>query len=230
MAKPKTTKSRSQHLGTELNEALISVFPLVDHEYFQELSFTQLLRLKQVLARVHDSVTLKLTFGLVNWIAVRFNFTPEQKAALWQKVEDQSANSSGFDVSWDHPHIIAEVKGCIPVNGGNVFGSAQTHSLTNDVRQMFGLPVKGKTMDQLSPRAKSRRSTNPEAIKLLALYDCPEVRKATLHWKQSLERRAWFQELTPPRSLQDAPDDGQPNDPTAIYLVHLTHSQSGLAK
>jgi len=228
MPKPKKIKSRSQDLRTQFNEALISVFHLEKRDYFQDLNFTQLLMLKQVLARIHDTVTLKLTFDLVNWIAGRFDFTPDQKAALWKQVDDQSANSSGFDLSWNDPRIIAEVKGCIPVNGGNVFGAAQVKGLTNDVRQMFGLPATGKTKEQLSPRSKVHHPANAKAIKLLALYDSPEVRKATVHWKQSLEGQNWFKALTPPCSLQDAPDNGQPNDPTKVYLIYLSLSREAL--
>jgi hypothetical protein len=224
MPKPPQIKSRSQDLRIQLNEALISVFRLEERDYFQDLSFAQLLKLKQGLARIHDTVTLRLTFGLVNWISGRFNFTPNQKAALWKQVDDQSANSSGFDLSWHDPRIIAEVKGCIPVNGGHVFGAAQVKGLTNDVRQMFGLPAIGKTRAQLSPRSKVHHPTNPNAIKLLALYDSLEVRKATLHWKQRLEGQGWFKALTPPCSIQDVPDNDQPNDPTILYIIYLTHS------
>ena len=160
MPKPKKIISRSQDLRSQLNETLISVFRLEKRDYFQDLSFTQLLKLKQGLARIHDTVTLRLTFDLVDWIAAKFNFTPIRKAALWKQVDDQSANASGFDLSWHDPRIIAEVKGCIPVNGGHVFGAAQVRGLTNDVRQMLGLPATGKTKDQLSPRSKVHHSTN----------------------------------------------------------------------
>ena len=228
MSKPNKNKSRSHDLGMQFNETLISVFGLEKRDYFQGLSFTQLLKLKQVLARIHDTVTLTLTFDLVNWIAGRFDFTPDQKAELWKQVDDQSANSSGFDLSWNAPRIIAEVKGCIPVNGGNVFGAAQVKGLTNDVRQMFGLPAAGKTKEQLSPRSKVHHPANSTAIKLLALYDSPEVRKATAHWKQSLESQPWFRELEPPCSIQESPSEGQPSDPTKIYLIFLSLSREAL--
>jgi hypothetical protein len=201
---------------------------LEKRDYFQDLSFTQLLKLKQGLARIHDTVTLRLTFDLVDWIAAKFNFTSDQKAALWKQVDDQSANSSGFDLRWNEPQIIAEVKGCIPVNGGHVFGAAQVKGLTNDVLQMFGLPARGKTKEQLSPRSKVHHPTNAKAIKLLALYDSPEVRKATAHWKQNLENQTWFKALTPPCSIQDAPENGQPNDPTKVYLIYLSLSREAL--
>lgn len=226
MPNPPEIKSRSQDLRVQLNEALISVFQLEERDYFGNLSFAQLLKLKQGLARIHDTVTLRLTFELVNWIAGKFNLNPDQKAALWKQVDDQSANSSGFDVSWNNPRIIAEVKGCIPVNGGHVFGAAQVKGMTNDVRQMLGLPALGKTKEQLSPRSKVLNPSNTTAIKLLALYDSPEVRKATAQWKRSLESQAWFKALTPRCSLQDAPDEGQPDDTTKVYLVYLTLSQT----
>lgn len=228
MPKPDKIKSRSHDLRTQFNETLISVFDLEMRDYFQGLSFTQLLKLKQVLARIHDTVTLKLTFELVDWIADRFDFTLDHKAALRKQADDQSANSSGFDVSWNDPRIIAEVKGCIPVNGGNVFGAAQLKGLTNDVRQMFGLPAMGKTKEQLSPRSKVHHPANAKAIKLLALYDSPEVRKATAHWKQSLERQPWFRELAPPCSIQESPDKGRPSDPTKVYLIYLSLSREAL--
>jgi hypothetical protein len=226
MPKPLEIKSRSQDLRVQLNEVLISVFKLEARDHVGSLSFDQLLKLKQCLARIHDTVTLRLTFELVNWIAERFHFESDQRAALWKQVDDQSANSSGFDLRWGNPPIIAEVKGCIPVNSGQVFGAAQVKGMTNDVRQMLGLPAIGKTKEQLSPRSKVLNPNNSKAIKLLALYDSPEVRKATAHWKQSLESQAWFKALTPRCSLQDAPDEGQPDDATKVYLVYLKLSQT----
>ena len=222
----KKAKSRSQDLSTRLNKALISVFLLEERDYFKELTFAQLLELKQGLARIHDTVTLKLTFELVHWIAARFQLDPVQKAALWTQVNSQSANASGFDLQWNQPPIIAEVKGCIPMNGGNVFGAAQRKSLTNDIRQMLGLPSLGKTKEQLSPRSKVHHPGNGKAIKLLALYDCPEVRKAALQWKQSVEKLPWFKEFTPSIQLQDAPEKGPLNDPTKVYLIYLTPTNS----
>lgn len=220
--KPGQKKSRSQDLRTLLNEALISVFPLEQRDYYAELSFAQLLQLKRGLARIHDTVTLKITLELVHWVAARFQLTPDQKAALWKQVEDQSANASGFDLQWNEPQIIAEVKGCIPVNGGSVFGAAQLRSLTNDVRQMLGLAAHGKDEKDLSPRTKVRPAANRSAIKLLALYDSPEVRKATIQWRRSVEAQAWFKELDPPMQIQDAPAEGSLNDPSKVYLVYLT--------
>lgn len=119
--KSRKAKSRSQALSTRLNAALISVFLLERRDYFSELTFAQLLELKQGLARIHDAVTLKLTFQLVHWIAERFHLRLDQKAALWKQVDDQSTNAAGFDLQWNQPPIIAEVKGCIP-NGGDQQG------------------------------------------------------------------------------------------------------------
>jgi len=227
MPNPPEIKSRSQDLRTQLNEALISVFQLEERDYFGTLSFSQILKLKQVLARIHDTVTLQLTFELVNWISQKFGFNPDQKAALWKQVDDQSANSSGFDLSWNNPRIIAEVKGCIPVNGGHAFGAAQVKGMTNDIRQMLGLPALGKTKEQLSPRSKVLKPTNTTAIKLLALYDSPEVRKATAQWKQSVESQAWFKALTPSCSLEETSLDVRPDDPGKVYLIYLTLSHPG---
>lgn len=227
MSNPNKIKSRSHDLGTQFNEVLISVFGLEKRDYFQSLTFTQLLKLKQVLARINDTVTLQLTFDLVDWIAGRFVFSSDQKAALRKQVDDQSANSSGFDLSWNDPRIIAEVKGCIPVNGGNVFGTAQVKGLTNDVRQMLGLPAKGKTKEQLSKRSKVHHPDNAKAIKLLALYDSPEVREATAHWKKSVENEQWFKELRPPCSIQESPNEGQ-LDATNVYLIYLSGSRNAL--
>lgn len=226
MSNPNKIKSRSHDLGTQFNEVLISVFGLEKRDYFQSLTFTQLLKLKQVLARINDTVTLQLTFDLVDWIAGRFDFSPDQKSALWKQVDDQSANSSGFDLIWNNPRIIAEVKGCIPVNGGNEFGRAQVKGLTDDVRQMLGLPAKGKTKEQLSKRSKVHQD-NAKAIKLLALYDSPEVRNATAKWTKSVEKEQWFKELRPPCSIQESPHEGQ-LDANKVYLIYLSGSRNAL--
>jgi len=219
--KLKKSISRNQNLKTQLNDALVSIFRLQERDYYGELTFAQLLILKQALARIHDTVTLKLTFQLVHWIAERFRLTEEKKAALREQVDSQSANASGFDLSWNDPKVIAEVKGCIPMNGGNVFGAAQWKGLTNDLRQMLGLPALGKTKEQLSLRSKVFREGNVDAIKFLALYDCPEVRTAASKWRASMYETAWFKELNPPIQLLEAPETGIPCVPPNVYLVYL---------
>ncbi|MEI7819897.1 MAG: hypothetical protein WCK55_03195 [Verrucomicrobiota bacterium] len=224
--KVRKPKSRNQDLRTQLNQALIAVFPLEERDYYAELSFAQLLQLKQGLARIHDTVTLKLTFELVNWIAHRFHLSSEDAATLRKQVDDQSANAAGFDLQWNKPHLIGEVKGCIPVNQGKTFGAAQINSLTNDVLQMLGHPARGKDKEKLSKNTKVNRENREHAIKILGLYDAPEVKAATAKWRGNLmESKTW--EPLKAFTILDMPENGDLS-PNAVYLVYLnpTHASS----
>jgi hypothetical protein len=73
--------------------------------------------------------------------------------------------------------VVAEVKCNIPINAGCRYGAAQQKGLTKDIEGL----LKGK---------KPSKNTD-KSIKILGLYDTPEVRAATKHFvgKMSSERK-----------------------------------------
>lgn len=215
---------REEDLRRRFNASLIETLGVDPDDYYSGLDFDHLLKLKEGLARIHDIVTLKLTFALVEQIAQRFALGTQMQAAMLDKVNATHPNTSGFDVDWEVPNLIAEVKGCIPVNGGESFGAAQLRGLTNDVRQMLGQAAQGKTPEQLAKKSKINRPHRVEAIKLLGLYDSPAVRAAAGKWRQNLLRHPNWKTLTP-ATIEDLPTSGDLT-PTNIYLIYLkpTHS------
>jgi len=215
---------REQELRQRFNRALSETLGIAQDDYYSRLDFDRLLKIKEGLARIHDIVTLKLTFAMVEQIAQRFALGAEAHTALQRKVNAAHPNSSGFDVDWEYPNLIAEVKGCIQVNGGESFGAAQIRGLTNDVLQMLGQAAQGKTLEQLAKRTKINRPHRAEAIKLLGMYDSPAVRVAAGKWRQSLLRHPNWNALAP-ATVEDLPASGSLN-PSTIYLVYLKPNHS----
>ena len=210
---------REEDLSSKLNHALINTLGVAREDYYGRLDFDHLLLLKEGLARINDIVTMKLTFAMVDRICQRLCLSAESHAALRDKVNALHPNTAGFDVDSEEPNLIAEIKGCIPVNGGNVFGAAQVRGLDNDVLQMLGQPAHGKSVEKLSKKTKLIRPSREGAIKLLGLYDSQPVRDATAHWRSRLmASKAW--ESVPGSDIQDLPETGALLANT-VYLVYL---------
>ncbi len=182
------------------------------------------MRLKASLARIHDIITLKLSFALVDWVAKRFVLSLADHEALRNQVNGINPNTSGFDLSWGKPNLIGEVKGSIPVNQGHTFGSAQLDGLTSDVLQMLGEPGLRKLREKISKGSKIHLENRGGAVKFLGLYDSPAVRAAAHKWRQNLvTSKSW--RAIPDARIEVAPDS---NDfsPTTVYLVFLTPGSS----
>lgn len=210
---------REEDLRQRFNDSLTETLGIVPDDYYSRLDFDHLLRLKEGLARIHDIVTLKLTFAMVKLVTKRLNLDAETHAALLRKVNAAHPNASGFDIDWHEPNIIAEIKGCIPMNRGEVFGDAQRKGLTNDVLQMLGQPPLGKSNERVAKTSKIYRPHRAEAIKLLGLYDSPVVREAARQWRQNLlQQPAWKPLLS--TNIEDLPTSGN-LAPGTVYLVYL---------
>ena len=216
---------RETDLQQVFNKSVATSLGIEFKDYYGNLDFEGLLRLKEGYARIHDIITLKLTLALVDWIINRFNLSPSDSAALRHGINRTHPNTSGFDLDSANPNIIGEVKGCIPVNRGATFGAAQLKSLTNDVLQMLGQPPRGKLTTELSQRSKIHRAKRAEAHKFLALYDSPDVRSATNKWKQPLTKELGL------LAIQDLPASGDLSC-NAVYLVYLkpTNPKRHIAK
>lgn len=217
---PSDNYCREEQLRERLNNSLCSALNLPKQDYYGPMNLKELLLLKECLARVHDVITLKLTLALVKWLAQRFGLTPEQEAELQTQVNLQHPNEAGFDLDCPVLDIVAEVKGNIPVNRKNRFGSDQLKGLTNDVLQMLGNPPTGKELEKMRSNSKVRRKGLDAAIKLLCLCDTPDVRAAASNWSRNLMARAAWKHLGT-ESIQEIPATGKLSAQT-VYLVYLT--------
>ena len=215
---------REEDLQSKFNAAITEVLGISEEDYYSRLDFDGLLRLKAALARVHDIVTLKLTFALAEWIARRWDLNEPATAALRFAINEVAPNASGFDFDSPNLNIIGEVKGMIPMNAGERFGSAQLKSLTSDVLQLLGKPALGKTQGELSVRHKTKRPNRDTAIKLIGVYDSPNVRVAAQDWRSRLMASKLWKGLEA-HSIQDAPIDAgfslQTLSAQDVYLVYL---------
>lgn len=210
---------REEDLRSRFNYSISATLGIAPKDYYSGIGFSGLLELKAAWARIHDLVTLKLVLALVTKLADRCNFSGEAVEKMRQAISCLHPNTSGFDLDSLDPNVIAEVKGCIPVNGGTSFGAAQIKGLTNDVLQMLGRPPRGKSEDQLSPRTKTLRPNRLEAQKFIGLYDSPNVRQAAAQWRKGLLGSAEWKSLSP-STIQELPDAGE-LAPHIVYMVFL---------
>lgn len=210
---------REDDLRTRFNDSIATTLGVAPNDYYRGIGFTGLLELKATFARIHDLVTLKLALALVSKLGRRCDFDGEAIERMRQAISCLHPNVSGFDLDSSNPNVIGEVKGCIPVNEGSSFGAAQIKGLTNDVLQMLGRPPRGKSEEQLSPRAKILRPNRAEARKFVGLYDSPKVRDAAAQWRKSLLGSGEWKSLSP-STIQELPDTGELT-PTVVYLVFL---------
>ncbi len=161
--------SRRKYLHENFNEIIKRALNLPSDDYLGRLSLDGLMDLKAITSNIHALITLRLTFALVDWLKTRLKLTQDQQRALNDVAEASKPFVSGFDLDSTDPNLVAEVKGNIPVKGGSAFEAAQLKGLTNDVRQMFGLPAIGKTVESMSGKSKIHRSDLSGAFKFLGI-------------------------------------------------------------
>ena len=183
-----TDFSRKEYLHENFNEIMGRALDLPPADYLGRLSLDGLMDLKAITSNIHAVITLKLTFALVDWLQTNLKVTPDQARALNDATDATKPFVSGFDIDSADPNLVAEVKGNIPVNGGSAFEAAQVKGLTNDVRQMFGLPPNGKVVERMSVRSKIHRSNLCNALKFLGVFDSPRVRAAVGKWMETFRK------------------------------------------
>ncbi len=224
--KPKQAKTkvenylREEDIKERINSTLVEALGIPAQDYYSQMGFCNLLLLKSGLARIHDIITLKLTLALVERMGQRFNLDEAALAKLRQSVSGIHPNAAGFDLDIKDPNLIGEVKGNIPVNKGSTFGADQLKGLRNDVLQMLGHPARANEKNEPSERAKINRAGRDKAIKVLGLYDSPEVRAATDKWRKSLMASPAWKPLSV-FSIQELPETGNLS-PDIVYLIYLT--------
>lgn len=180
--------SRREYLHDNFNEIIAHALCLPPANYHARLTLDGLICLKEITSNIHALITLRLTFALVDWLQTRLKLMPEQVLTLNDSANSNKPFVAGFDLDSINPNLVAEVKGNIPVRGGSAFEAAQLKGLTNDVRQMFGLPPTGKILEGMSKRSKVHRPNLVSALKFLCLYDSPRVRAAADKWMETFRR------------------------------------------
>ena len=171
--------------------------------------------MKRVTSPVHAIITLKLVLALAHWLGRKLELTAEQIRKFETAADESKPFGSGFDLDSQDPNVIAEVKGNIPIKGGASFGAAQLKGLTDDVRQMFGQPARGKTIETVSGKSKIRRDHLTQALKFLGVYDSPLVRQAVGSWMKS------FRKSHPELNVSLA-EDVKDFSADTVYVVFLT--------
>jgi hypothetical protein len=184
-------RQRTKKLARALNAFIVNTLKCSKNDYYDNLSFEDVLKLKAFLSDINNIVTYRLTVALAKVLAA--SLPAEIQKTLLQSVNCAHPNASGFDldINKDSLNLIGEVKGNIPTKSGNRFGPAQIDGLNNDVLQMFGKPPigKGKTLDDPLPK-KCKRKDREKAIKFLGLYSSQKTREATEKWITTLKKLA----------------------------------------
>jgi hypothetical protein len=210
--------SRKEYLHVNFNAIIGRALELPPADYLGRLSLDGLMDLKAITSNIHAVITIKLTFALVDWLQTHLKVTPEQARALNDAADATKPFVSGFDIDSNDPNLVAEVKGNIPVKGGSAFEAAQVKGLTDDVRQMFGLPPNGKMVERMSVRSKIHRSNLSGALKFLGVFDSGRVRAAVGKWMETFRKANAGQKVELAEGVENY-------EPDTVYVVFLTIGQ-----
>ena len=161
--------NREDFLKIRLNKFLSEHFDLPKYDYYSELDIQGFIKLKSVLSDINNILTLKVTLSFVDWIVDKFNLKESAKKELERSVLLQKPNSNGFDLWLGAPvAFAAEVKCNIPINKGNIYGSAQRIGIEKDINGLIN--------------GKLKTSINSKLIKKFMVFlDLPEIREANEH-------------------------------------------------
>lgn len=180
---------RGTALQEKFNKEIASLLGVPVKDYYSELTDEKMLGLKTLLADINNIMTLRLTNSLAEWVIARFGIEEKDKDIILGSIKSKKPNSNGFDLEVTLPKVdlVAEVKCTVPINGGEEFGSAQAQHIRQDIEGL----IHGKK--------KSSKNTN-DLIKLLAVYDTPNVRKAIENLKASLPENVREQVVVDPQN------------------------------
>jgi len=193
---------REAALKNAFNHSVVDLLDIENKDYYSKLTTNQMLSLKTALSNINNIITLRLAYSLANWICERFNITEGERETILNIIRSAKPNTNGYDIDLSAPDCVAEIKCNIPINAGRVYGSAQRNGLQKDIEGLF--TGKGKT---------SKKVEN--SIKLLGLYDTPEVRAATEHFVKNLPAAL-------KQKLIIEPQQGSELDAQHVYVVFIT--------
>ena len=192
---------REDVLKARLNMFLWKNLGLPEGDYYSQLGQDGFSELKTVLNDINNIFTVKVTLTFVEWLVMRLGLTEATRLATLSKVRGTKPNANGYDIEISNPiQIVAEVKCNVPINRGNIYGSAQRDGIVKDVDSLV--------------RGKNKSTINPENyLKFMVLLDNPEIRQATRHLVENMKEhrdRMVFVEL-----------DTKFNSRENVYIVYV---------
>ncbi|WP_024929976.1 hypothetical protein [Methylophilus sp. OH31] len=168
-SQPAIPYDREHELQARLNQFFVKEFNLSEKDYAVNLSLLALLNLKTVLSDINNTITLKLSLGLADWVSQKFELNESATNELRKSILKTKPNSNGFDVWLGYPiTFVAEVKCNIPVNGGNKYGAQQKQGIISDIDALINGKRKASMLTQ-------------DVLKFMAFLDLPSIREANKH-------------------------------------------------
>lgn len=166
---------REKHLQSRLNKFVEYGFDLPERDYYSSLELDDFLKLKSILSDINNIFTLKVSLGFTRWLTGQFELSEESTKTIYSEILGTKPNANGFDLELREPiKVVAEVKCNIPINGGDVYGSAQRNGITKDIDSL----VNGKTKSSINSQ---------DCFKFMVFLDRPEIRKATAHFIKNMK-------------------------------------------
>lgn len=108
-----------------------------DIDFYSNMTQSDLIELKTVLADINNVLTFKTTITAANWLCNIYGIDKDTKKNILETVDQIKPNTKGFDIHISEPYkIIAEVKCISPVNNGGKFGGAQWNSILDDCHKL----------------------------------------------------------------------------------------------
>ena len=158
---------REDALKARLNTFFLERLGLPEGDYYSRLDQEGFGELKSILSDINNIFTVKVTLAFVEWLVMRLGVDEATRLATISEVLSTKPNSNGYDIEISDPiQVIAEVKCNVPINRGNVYGSAQRNGILKDVVSLI--------------QGKNKSTTDPQDyLKFLVLLDKPEIRQAT---------------------------------------------------
>ena len=127
---------RSVQLKTKINAHLTKITGQ-PNDYYEKLSSSDIVELKNVLSDIHNLLTFKMTISAANWLSNFFKLNQIESKQLLAEIDNTSPNAKGFDIFTLKPHkIVAEVKCISPMNLGAKFGAAQRNLIIKDFNNL----------------------------------------------------------------------------------------------
>ena len=160
---------REKKLKDRLNTFLQKRLGLPEEDYYSRLSQEGFGELKSVLSDINNIFTVKVTLAFVEWLATRFKLGEKDRSTIISEVLNTNPNANGYDLEISDPiQVIAEVKCNLPINRGNVYGSAQRDGIVKDINSLI--------------HRKRKSAADPQScLKFMVLLDKQEIREATSH-------------------------------------------------
>ena len=184
-----------------INLFFIQEFGLPEDDYYGRLSLDGFLHLKSILSNINNILTLKVSLAFVDWAVINLRLGQEAKEKMRSNLLVTKPNANGYDIELSEPvKLIAEVKCNIPINKGNVYGSAQQDGIAKDIDSL----INGKTKSLINPN---------NYLKFMVFLDLPEIRDAT---KNFIENMSKYKDI-----IAYTENESEIKDTKKVYIVFV---------